>query len=118
MDITVIISLIVLAIITAVEFGCLFCCSRLRGKMRPIAAVVPIFHDTTELPEILDYYGGLLSRDSPSIDRLFLIDYGADNCLLEFCRDFCRTFDRAVLIRPGELEKNLEETFAFPPVNL
>lgn len=113
MDITVIISLIVLAAITAVEFGCLFLCSRIRGKIRPIAAVVPIFPDTAELPEILDYYGGLLSRDSPAIDRLFFIDYGAGNDLLESCRDFCRTFDSALLLVPEELEKNLSETFAF-----
>lgn len=113
MDITVIISLIVLGAITVVEFGCLFCCSRIRGKIRPIAAVVPIFPDSDELPETLDYYGGLLSRDSPAIDKLFFIDYGAGNELLEYCRDFCRTFDRAILIRPEELEKNLSETFAF-----
>ncbi len=112
MDKAILISILILAAVSLLEIGCLFCCSKLRSGRPPIAAAVPVIPGDNELSRTLDHFGEMLSRGGCCIDRLILIDYGADQQQLKLCREFCKTFPGSELIRPEDLENILAETFA------
>ena len=112
MDMPILISLAVLIIIAGAEMFCLFIADRKCRKRPPLTAVIPVFPDSSDLEAALERTSELILRGSCPIERVLLIDYGADEASLSLCKAFCTDFPEAVLIKPDELEKILAETFA------
>lgn len=108
MDNAIIISIIILTVVSVIEIGGLFFCAALRKEHRPVVAVVPVLNGDTALSDTLDYYGSLLAGGSSCIDRLILIDYGADKEQCDICRSFCVSFDDAYFVTPPEFEENMK----------
>lgn len=112
MDIPILISLAVLLIIAGAEMYCLFLADRKCRSRHPLTAVIPVFPDSSDLEAALDRTSELILRGSCPIERVLLIDYGADEAAVALCKAFCTDFPEASSIKPDELEKILAETFA------
>lgn len=112
MDIAIIISAVVMTVIAGIEFGCLFCCSKLRMKAVPVIAVLPVVPEDDQLEHKLEYMENVLTRKAHEIEGLLLISIDAAPCQLDVCRDFCSAIPTAKLVNIHELEKKLPEMFA------
>ena len=112
MDKPIIISLVILAVITAVEFLCLYLCRKSPERRPPLTAVVPVFSDEEILAKSLSHLRDVMLYGGAPIEKIILIDYAADERCKAQCDGFCRDFNEALVISPEELEKILAEMFA------
>ncbi len=112
MDIAIIISAVVMAVIAGIEFGCLFCCSKLRMRSVPVIAVLPVTRSDDHLGHKLEYMENVLTRKAHEIDGLLLVAIDADSAQLDLCRDFCNAVPAAQIADISDLEKKLPEMFA------
>lgn len=112
MDIAVLISIAVMAVIAGIEIFCLFCCSKARTKTAPVIAVIPVTEDDVELARKLEYMAIILSKGSSELDRLILLDIDSSPEQILLCRDFCRSYSWAETLSLNELQKKLPEMFA------
>lgn len=112
MDIAIIISAAVMTVIAAIEFGCLFCCSKLRMRSVPVIAVLPVTQSDDQLKHKLEYMENVITRKSHEIEGLLLVAINADPDQLALCRDFCNAVPAAELADISDLEKKLPEMFA------
>ncbi len=112
MDKPIIISLVILAVITAVEFLCLYLCRKSPERRPPLTAVVPVFSDEEVLAKSLSHLRDVMLYGGAPIEKIILIDYAADERCKAQCEGFCRDFNEASVISPEELEKILAEMFA------
>jgi len=112
MDIAIIISAAVMTVIAGIEFGCLFCCSKLRMKAVPVIAVLPVTQEDDQLEQKLEYMENVLTRKAHEIEGLLLVAINADDGQLALCREFCTAVSAAELADIRDLEKKLPEMFA------
>ncbi len=94
MDTALLITILVLAVIAAVEMLCLFLCSKLRTNVLPIVAAVPVHGSDECLAERLEFLGELMLRSS------------------EMCRLFCNNYPRAIFVSSSELQSTLLNEFS------
>ncbi len=111
MDIALVISLIVLAVIAVIEIICLFFCSKLRTDILPITAVIPVTAEDTKLTERLDFLEELITRSTRPFDIAVLVNYGASPEQSAVCISFCAAHTQVSFVSPTELEVILKETF-------
>lgn len=112
MDIAVLISIAVMAVIAGIEIFCLFCCSKARAKTAPVIAVIPIIADDCELAQKLEYMTVLVSKGSSELDKLILLDIGSSLEQIRLCSEFCQSYSWAETLSLSELQKKLPEMFA------
>ncbi len=112
MDIAIIISAAVMTVIAGIEFGCLFCCSKLRMKAVPVIAVLPVVREDDRLEHKLEYMENVLTRKAHEIEGLLLVAINADDGQIALCREFCTAVPAAELADIRDLEKKLPEMFA------
>lgn len=112
MEKPVIISLIVLAMISVVEFLCLYLCRSKPMKRPPLTVTAPVFSDVDQLSAALDRIRDAVLYGRAPIDRIILIDFEAYPQCLAICEDFCRDFPETSIVRAAELENFLAEIFA------
>ena len=103
MDTALLVTILVLAVIAAVEMLCLFLCSKLRTNVLPIVAAVPVHGSDKCLAE---------RRSSSAFDRVVLIDMGASPEQSEMCRLFCNNYPRASFVSSSELQSTLFNEFS------
>ena len=112
MDTALLVTILVLAVIAAVEMLCLFLCSKLRTNVLPIVAAVPVHGSDKCLAERLEFLGELMLRSSSAFDRVVLIDMGASPEQSEMCRLFCNNYPRASFVSSSELQSTLFNEFS------
>lgn len=101
MDIPMIISVCVLLVIAVIEAVCLIRCPA-RERDYPVTAAFPIFPDSDYTQKLLSHISVMLTDGSNCIDRVILVDCGADGDSLDLCADF-RNENPCVVIAPPEL---------------
>ena len=107
----ILIPLAVLVIIAVLEVICLV--SGKRGCERtPLTVAVPVFSDSEALANALARVRDTILRGRCIIDRIILIDYGADEASAELCGEFCRDFREALFIKPEDARNIFAEIFA------
>lgn len=112
MDNIIVTSLLVLAVIAAIEAVSLFCSASRRTVKLSFAAVIPVFPDDTDLRERLACLEEKMSGSFCCIEEIIIINYGASAEQLEICQQFCFDNPAAVITDPAGLEKILSKTFA------
>ena len=110
-DTAILIPLAVLVIIAFLEIFCIISGKR-ELERSPLTVAVPVSGDAEALEAALARLRDALLRGNCRIDRVMLIDYGADEAGRSACEDFCRDFREAVFIRPEEIRNFLAEIFA------
>ena len=113
MDSAVIISAVVMFLIAAAEISCLFICSRFRVKHYPVTAVIPVSAADDELPDRLGSILSATERGASPVEHILLVDIGADEEQIDYCRRFCKSCGIAEIITCDEMRKKLSELFAF-----
>lgn len=112
MDIAIIISAVVMTVIAGIEFGCLFCCSKLRMRAVPVIAVLPVVGENEHLKEDLEFMEDVLTRKAHEVEGLLLVTIDAEPGQIAMCREFCKTVPVAQIVNITEMEKKLPEMFA------
>lgn len=113
MDSAVLISAAVMFFIAAAEISCLFICSKFSQKRYPLTAVIPLIADDDELPDRLEYILSVTERGASPVEHILLLDMGADEKQMNYCRLFCKSCGIAEIITCDEMRKKLSEIFAF-----
>ena len=111
MDKAVMITIVVLAGISAVEVICLFFCSKLKTDILPIVAVIPVRSSDDLFPQRLEFLGELMMRNSRLFDFAVLVNYGASSTQDELCTEFCRSFPQAAYVTPDGLKTILADKY-------
>ena len=103
MDLPILIALGALGVIACAEIFCLFFAGS-KPPSPPLTAVIPVFPGSEDIEAALSRTRDIILRGSCPIERVILIDYGADPDSLELCREFVRDISEAVILPPEELE--------------
>lgn len=104
MDMIIIITAVILAVIAVIETAMLF--SLPADNAPPYVEVLPVFADDRYFQQRLEY---IVQKGRTNI---IIVDYSADGLQKEMCRQFVSSNPDAVFISHTELEKYFAETFA------
>lgn len=116
MDITIVISVMILAFIVVLEFVFLFRSRSCNEDLLDFVAVVPVFPADRNLSERLGCLSEKIACGQCRIEEIILIDYGATPEQLEICRRFCLDNSCAVIADSAEFEKIIAKTFAIDTI--
>lgn len=116
MDMTIVISVMILAFIVVLEFVFLFRSKSCNEDLLDFVAVVPVFPADRNLPERLSCLSEKIACGQCRIEEIILIDYGATSEQLEICRRFCLDNPCAVIADSAEIEKIMSKTFAIETI--
>jgi len=112
MDMTIVISVMILIFIVVLEFVSLFRSRSCNDNILDFVAVVPIFPTDSNLSERLGCLAEKIACGQCHAEEIILIDYGASSEQLEMCQRFCLDNPCAFVVRSDEAEKIFSETFA------
>ncbi len=90
MDVTVLISVIILAVIACFEIYLLAVSPKVKDF--PLNIVLTVCHDDIDLEKKLSYLSFLLSRNDVKIEKIFLVNVNADSLQKAICCRFCENF--------------------------
>lgn len=112
MDMTIVISVMVLAFIIVLEFVSLVRSRSCNENILDFVAVVPIFPEDKHLSMRLDCLSEKIACGQCHAEEIILIDYNASPEQLDICRRFCLDNPCAIIADSEETEKIFAKTFA------
>ncbi|MDE6035015.1 MAG: hypothetical protein K2G36_03805 [Ruminococcus sp.] len=112
MDIATVISVSVLVLIAVIEFIFLFRSRSCNEDVTDYVTVVPVFPEDDKLSLRLEFLSEKIACGNFRIEKILLVNYGADDGKTALCKRFCLDNPEAVIVDSEELEKILSEMFA------
>lgn len=116
MDMTIVISVMILIFIVILEFVSLFRSRSCNENILDFAVVVPVFPSDSNLSIRLDCLSEKIACGQCRAEEIILISYNASSEQLEICRRFCLDNPCAVIADSAEVEKILSEIFAIDTI--
>ncbi|WP_295087234.1 hypothetical protein [Ruminococcus sp.] len=113
METAEIIAVSISVLLIAAEILCLYLCSKLKCKNYPMCIVLPIHNEDKEFTERLDCLSLHIEEDNPLIGSVILLDIGANEEQLQFCREFCQCYHHAEIILPENMEISMKKYLHF-----
>lgn len=114
MDLTIIISVILLVFIVTLEFVSLFHSKSCNENILDYAVTIPLLPDDVNLSVRLDCLSEKIACGQCHADEIILIDFGATSEQLAMCRRFCLEYPCTVIVssKEEEIKKIFSEIFA------
>lgn len=112
MDLTIVISVILLVFIVVLEFISLFRSKSCNENILDYVVAVPLLPDDSNLSIRLDCLSEKIACGQCHAEEIILIDFGASPEQLEICHRFCLEYPCAVIACSEEIEKIFSEMFA------
>lgn len=112
MDMTIVVSVMILVFIVVLEFVSLFRSRSCNDNILDFVAVIPLFPTDDNLPLRLECLSEKIACGQCHAEEIILIDFGASPEQLGICRRFCLDNPCAVIVRYDEEEKIFSEMFA------
>ncbi len=113
METAEVVAVSVAALLITIEILCLYLCSKLKCKNYPMCIILPICNEDKEFIERLECLSTHIVEGDPLIGTVLLVDIGADDEQIQFCREFCQRYHDAELILPEDIEISMKKYLHF-----